>query len=148
MVKIPSVSDLVKLGVEEVEALMALPSSIVLLNRSLANLAETVARMDGLVRRLDRMSEPLEEPLGDLLTALPPLMDSMQRNAVPALEMFGQTQAQVAVIASSVERLVGLFDEVFSRLVPDIPGVNLLNWFRSAAAPPAPLKRPDEGGLG
>lgn len=135
---------------------MALPESIALLNRSLASFAQTVTRLDTLVKRLDRLTEPLEEPLAalaprlealvplldeELMRTLPIVLDSVSRNAVPALELVGQTQAQVASIASSVERLMSITDETFARL-QDLPGLGLVNRLRgdrppagSAAAP-------------
>jgi len=148
-VRIPTVGDLVRFGSEQVEALAALPDSIVLLNRSLTSFAQTVSRLDKLVQRLDRLTEPLEGPLTqlaprlealvplldeELMSSLPGVLDSVRRNAVPALEVIGQTQAQVASIASSVERLMQMMDEAFSRL-QELPGVGLVNRLRGERPP-------------
>jgi ABC-type transporter Mla subunit MlaD len=145
-IKVPTVNDLVRLTTEQIEALTQLPSSIVLLNQTLASFAQTVGRLDKLVKRLDRLTEPLEEPLTalaprlqalvplldeELMSSLPEVLDSVRRNAVPALEVFGQTQAQVASIAASVDRLMHLMDDTLLRL-QDLPGVGLVNRLRGA----------------
>lgn len=146
--KVPTVNDLVKLTTEQIEALTQLPSSIVLLNQTLTSFAQTVGRLDKLVKRLDRLTEPLEEPLAalaprlealiplldeELMSSLPEVLDSVRRNAVPALEVFGQTQAQVASIAQSVDRLMHVMDDTVLRL-QDLPGVNLVSRLRGGSS--------------
>lgn len=152
--------DVVQFGTEQVEGLLALPDSIALLNRSLTSFAQTVSRLDKLVKRLDRLTEPLEGPLtelaprlqalvplldAELMSSLPAVLDSVNRNAVPALELIGQTQAQVASIATSVERLMHIMDDAVVRL-QDLPGVGLVTRLRggerSAGAPPATRREP------
>lgn len=163
--KIPTVGDMVRLGAEQAEALAALPGSLALLNRSLTNFAQTVARLDKLVLRLDRLTEPLEEPLAalaprlqalvplldeELMSTLPAVLDSVNRNAVPALELIGQTQAQVASIAVSMERLMHVMDDGFARL-SELPGMGLvtrLRGERTGQPPPgrrSPRPDPDVG---
>lgn len=146
--RIPTVNDLVRMGTEQIEALAALPDSIALLNRSLTSFASTVARLDKLVQRLDRLTEPLEEPLTelaprlqalvplldeDVLANLPAVLDAVNRNAVPALEVIGQTQAQVASIATSVDRLMHVMDDTIVRLA-ELPGAGLVSRLRSRNA--------------
>lgn len=145
--RIPTIADLVRLGSEQVEALVALPESLALLNRSLTSFAATVSRLDTLVQRLDRLTEPLEEPLTalaprlnalvplldeEVLASLPAVLDAVNRNAVPALEVIGQTQAQVASIAASVERLMHVMDDTFARL-QELPGLGLVSRLRSGS---------------
>jgi hypothetical protein len=128
---LPSVNDLLRAGTEQVEALVALPRSLVILNRSLANFAETVAVLDQLVRRLDRVTEPLETPLTALAPrlealvplldeevthSLPAVLDSVERNVVPALELMGHTRSQLASIATSIERLLSIMEDGLSRM--------------------------------
>ena len=154
--KIPTVGDVVRIGTEQVEALAALPGSLARLNRTITSFAGTVSRLDTLVRRLDRLTEPLEEPLAalaprlqalvplldeELMASLPAVLDSVSRNAVPALEVIGQTQAHVASIAQSVERLMQVMDDGFARL-QDLPGAALVNRLRGDRAHQPPAQRP------
>jgi hypothetical protein len=148
-VRIPTVNDVIRAGAEQVTALAALPGTLVQLNRSLASLADTAARLDQLVRRLDRLTAPLEAPLAalaprlealvplldeDLIRSLPALLDSLRRNAVPTLELMGQTQAHVAAITSSMERLTSMMDEGLTRL-QDLPGAALVSRLRPGGSP-------------
>jgi ABC-type transporter Mla subunit MlaD len=147
-VKLPTVSDVIHFGSEQVEALATLPDTIVQLNRTLTSFAQTVARLDTLVRRIDRLTEPLEAPMAaltpriealvplldqDLIGSLPALIDAVQRNAIPALEVMGQTQAQVASIAASVDRLMHVMDDGFARL-QDLPGAALVSRLRGSGS--------------
>lgn len=131
-------------GRVQVEALAALPETVVILNRSLRNFATTVARLDRLVQRVDRLTEPLEQPLTalaprlqallplldeELLASLPDMLMVLQKSGLPALEMIGQTQTQVAAIAASVDRLMTVLDETVSR-IGDLPGVTLVSRLR------------------
>ena len=158
VVRIPTIGDVVRYGTEQVEALLALPDSIALLNRSLTSFAQTVARLDKLVQRLDRLTEPLEEPLTqlaprlqalvplldeELMSELPVVLDSVRRNAVPALEVIGQTQAQVASIATSVERLMHLMDDALTRL-QELPGAALVNRLRGDRTPKKAASAPED----
>lgn len=158
--RIPTVTDLVRLGTEQVEALVALPESLALLNRSLTSFAATVSRLDKLVQRLDRLTEPLEEPLTalaprlnalvplldeEVLASLPAVLDAVNRNAVPALEVIGQTQAQVASIAASVERLMHVMDDTFTRL-QDLPGMGLVSRLRAGSERPGRAAPTTPGG--
>jgi hypothetical protein len=164
-VRLPSVGDVIRFGTEQAEALASLPASLVLLNRSLTNLAATVGRLDRLVGRLDRLTEPLEEPLAELaprlqalvplldeelMSALPAVLDSVNRNAVPALEVIGQTQAQVASIAASVDRLMHVVDDGLARLA-DLPGAGLVSRLRTGSERTgrrSGASRPGTGGEG
>jgi hypothetical protein len=129
--RIPSLRVVVRVGIEQVEALAALPGTIVLLNRSLTTVAQTAHRLDELVRRLDRLTQPLEAPIAALaprLDALAPLLDeelieslaaaieSVPRTAVPALELLGESQAQMASIAAALERLTAFMEAGYARL--------------------------------
>jgi hypothetical protein len=128
-VKLPTPADIVR-------AAVSIPRSVIHIDRSLSNFAQTLALLDTVVRRLDRLTEPLEGPLTalaprldalvalldeDTLKALVLVLDSVKRNAVPALDALGQTQNRAAPIAASVERLTRVMDDTFSRLT-DITG--------------------------
>jgi hypothetical protein len=145
-VRLPTVNDVLRAGTEQVEALAALPRSIVVFNRALANFAETVAVLDQLVRRLDRLTGPLEGPLTalaprlealvplldeDVIHSLPTVLDSVERNAVPALELMGTTREQLASVAASIERLLAGMEEGFARL-QDLPGAFLVSRLRGS----------------
>ena len=156
--RLPTINDVFRAGTEQMEALMALPRSMVVLNRSLTSLAETVTVLDQLVRRLDRLTEPLEGPLTalaprlealvplfdeEVIESLPAVLDSVERNLVPALEVMGSTRAQVASIATSVERLMSIMDDSFSRL-QEMPGAFLISRLRGAGRVPRTASAPDE----
>ncbi|MHB1535880.1 MAG: hypothetical protein ACYC1D_14985 [Acidimicrobiales bacterium] len=156
MVKVPGLGEVPTLSREDVVAVLSLPQTLARLNRALVSFGQTVDRMDRLVRRIDRLTEPLEAPmagLADRLQALVELLDheafktmpdvltGVQRTAVPALDLVVHTQAQVATLAASVERLVGTMDQLTSWL-PDLPGSNLVaRWRSGAGRPPPPPER-------
>jgi ABC-type transporter Mla subunit MlaD len=148
-VRIPTVTGLIRLATEPVSALVALPGSVAQLNRSLASFAQTIARLDSLVQRLDRLTEPLEAPLTalaprldalvplldeELLADLPGVLESVNRHGVPALEAIGQTQAQVAAIAASLDRLMHVVDDAAARL-QELPGAGLVSRLRRGSGP-------------
>lgn len=145
---------------EQAEALASLPETVVILNRSLRSFATTVARLDTLVQRIDRLTEPLEEPLTalaprlqalvplldeELLASLPELLATVQRTGMPALELLGQTQDQVASIAASVDRLMGIMDVAVGR-VQDLPGATLVSRLRGGT--PRSVPGPETAGPG
>jgi ABC-type transporter Mla subunit MlaD len=160
-VKAPFVSptDVAKALQEQAVALVALPQAAANLNRTLLAFAQTVGRLDSLVQRLDRLTEPLEAPLTALaprlemlvplldenvLGAVPELFETLRKDAVPALQRIDQTQQQVQSIAESVERIMGGLDETLSRLGA-IPGASIIQRrvsgnrarnARTAATPP------------
>jgi hypothetical protein len=141
-VKTPFVSpaDVAKIVQEQALAIAALPQAAATLNRTLVAFAQTVGRLDTLVQRLDRLTEPLEEPLAalaprlemlvplldeDVLGMVPDLFQTLRNDAVPALQRIDQTQQQVALIAESVERIMGGLDETLQRLA-GLPGMGLI----------------------
>lgn len=140
-----SPSDVAKAVQEQAAAIASLPQAAVTLNRTLVAFAQTVSRLDTLVQRLDRLTEPLEAPLAALaprlemlvplleenvLGIVPELFETLRTDAVPALQRIDQTQQQVAVIAESVERLMGGLDETLTRLA-SLPGMSLIQRRRS-----------------
>lgn len=153
-----SPSDVARLVQEQAAAIAALPQAAATLNRTLVTFAQTVSRLDALVQRLDRLTEPLEKPLTELaprlqslvplldenvLGMVPELFDTLRRDAVPALARIDQTQQQVALIAESVERIMGGLDETLSRLSA-LPGMSLIQRRRGAGAT-APAPAPEGG---
>ena len=136
--KLPTPADVVRHSAQQIEALAQLPESILIFNRSLNTFAQTVSRLDNLVRRMDALTAPFEAPiraLGPRLEAMVPvieqysveeLADLLQRSVMPALQMMGDTQAQIRSIASSVEQLIRVMEEMFGRL-QEIPGLSLMS---------------------
>jgi hypothetical protein len=61
----------------------------------------------------------------DVLGVIPELVDSLRKDAVPALQRIDQTQQQVQLIAASVERIMGGLDETLTRLSA-LPGMGLI----------------------
>ena len=147
--KFPTPNDVIRVSRDQIDAMLALPDTIALLNRSLTSFAQTVARLEHLAQRLDRLTEPLEAPLAalaprldalvavidnDLVGSLPAVLESLQRTAIPALEVMAQAQAQVATMAASVEKLATIVDDAFSRL-PELPGAALVGRLRDNLSP-------------
>jgi ABC-type transporter Mla subunit MlaD len=145
-------ADVLRTVADTADAAASLPESINLLNRSLRSFAATISHLDALVQRMDRLTAGMEEPLTELaprlralvplldeelLAALPPLLHAVERTGLPALELVGQTQDQVASIASSVERLMGVMDETLGRL-QGLPGANLVSRIRGGPRAEAP----------
>jgi hypothetical protein len=149
VVKTPFVSpvDVAKLVQEQAVAIASLPQAAATLNRTLVAFAQTVSRLDTLVQRLDRLTEPLEAPLTalaprlemlvplldeDVLGMVPELFQTLRNDAVPALQRIDQTQQQVALIAESVERIMGGLDETLTKL-GGLPGMGLIQRRTSSA---------------
>ena len=142
--KIPTPADVIRHSAQQLEALAQLPESILIFNRSLNTFAQTVGRLDTLVRRMDTMTAPLEAPIRALaprLEAMVPVIeqysveemaDLLQRSVMPALQMMGDTQAQIRSIATSVEQLIRVVEELFGRL-QEIPGLSLMSRLVPAA---------------
>ncbi|MHB8452469.1 MAG: hypothetical protein ACYDAQ_18750 [Mycobacteriales bacterium] len=133
MATLPGLSDLRKLVVAQTEYLLALPETLSALNRSVRSLAETIASTKDAVLALQRIAVRLDGLLDDLEPALRSLAPGISRVAAllddPALgELLRgvrDTQARVAGIAASTERLTSLVDDAGGRLAA-LPGAALL----------------------
>jgi hypothetical protein len=134
----PGVGDFVALARLQADALRALPGTIMALNRSvrslealLADARDTLAVIARMAQRADAVVEELEEPLrllapglqraaavlGDpVIATVPEVLRQVQRDVLPLLTTVVDTQAAVAGIAASSDRLMGLMDEVGGRL--------------------------------
>lgn len=156
MVKVPGLGEVPTLSREDVVAVLSLPHTVAQLNRALVSFGQAVDRMDRLVRRIDRLTEPLETPLAgladrlqslvelldhDAFKTMPDALTAVQRTAVPALDLVVQTQHQVATLAASVERLIGTMDQ-FTSWLPEFPGANLVARWRSGGRPAPPAEPP------
>lgn len=140
---IPVVGDLVKTAegqaqwmqdlVEQNARLVGqLPNTMKTFNDSLETFNLTVQRLDRVVTRLDAATTQLIAPLEQVtpqlnrltsvldpkaLADLPGALDALRREALPALRAATDTQKQVAVLTTMVERVLGI--------VGDLPGVKL-----------------------
>jgi hypothetical protein len=116
MPKIPGVPDVVGLIQQQTQALLAVPDAV----RAVVELARDAQRV---VRRVDDLLDELEGPLRDLVPGLRTLAVSLER--VP------ETQAQVAAIAATTGRIMGLIDDVGTRMT-SFPGADLFGSRRRA----------------
>ena len=118
-----------------------LPATLRSFNDALERFNQTVARLDAAVTRIEGASRtltgPLEKVVGTLdpraLREIPEALDSLRSSlndeAIPAMRAAADTQRQVALLQSTVERVVASLGE--------LPGAGI---FRRMAAPrpPAP----------
>ena len=111
MPRIPGVPDVVGLIQQQTQALLAVPDAV----RAVVDLARDAQRV---VRRIDDLLDELEGPLRDLVPGLRTLATSLER--VP------ETQAQVAAIAATTGRIMGIIDDVGTRM-STFPGAPLLS---------------------
>jgi ABC-type transporter Mla subunit MlaD len=137
---IPVVGDLVKQAdlqaqwlqdlVEQNARLVGqLPTTMKSFNDALERFNQTIGRLDKVVSRIDAATSTLVGPLEQIspqLTSVPAMMESLLREAGPALRAATDTQKQVALLTTTVDRLLALLNE--------LPGAGLL---RRLTAPPA-----------
>jgi ABC-type transporter Mla subunit MlaD len=135
---IPVVGDLVKQAdnqaqwlqelVEQNARLVAqLPSTMKTFNDSLERFNQTVGRLDRVVSTIEgatsQLIGPLEQVAPNLdriaaaldvpsLRDIPEALDSLRREALPALRAATDTQKQVALIAATLDRLISLLNEL------------------------------------
>ena len=104
-----------------------LPATLKAFNDSLERLGQTVARLDRVVTRVESVTNqligPLEEfgPRLDRVREIPELVDTLRREALPALRAATTTQNQVAVLSSTLDRAVGVLG-----VLNDLPGAGLV----------------------
>jgi hypothetical protein len=118
MPKLPGLPDVVGLLQTQTQALLQVPDAV----RAVVELARDAQRV---VRRVDDLLDELEGPLRDLAPGLAKLATSLDR--VP------ETQAQVAAIAATTGRIMGLMDDVGTRMA-SFPGGPLFGQRRKPKA--------------
>ncbi len=135
---IPLVGDLVKgadaqaqwmqeLLEQNVRLVSQLPTTLKTFNDSIERFNQTVGRLDRAVSRIESATNQVLAPLDQLnLRELPDLVDTLRREALPALRAATDTQRQVALLSATVDRVVGLLAEV--------PGAGLLRRFTTTGA--------------
>ena len=109
MPRLPGIPDVVGLLQQQTQALLAVPEAV----RAVVDLARDAHRV---VLRIDDILDELEGPLRDLAPGLTKLAQSLER--VP------ETQAQVAAIAATTGRIMGMIDDVGTRMT-SFPGADL-----------------------
>jgi ABC-type transporter Mla subunit MlaD len=148
---ISSLSDLIGVVKTQTEALASLPMTLVNLTSALRNLTEvvtkageTVSAVNRVVLRVDALLEEIEPQARELITEMKPglhkvatiindpVMDeipgtlaSINRDIMPIVKAMADTQAKVAGIAATTDRMMGLLDDLQDR-VSHLPGANLL----------------------
>ena len=144
---IPVVGGLVESATEQARLIANLPNVLKQATDAITAFAQTVAGLDKLVKRLDRLTEPLLDPLEQIAPRLerlvplivpildeiddeffestPEMLDVLRTKAIPALVNIAATQDQVKLISEAVERIMGGLDEVMTRLGA-LPGAGLL----------------------
>ena len=115
---LPGVPDVLNLLEAQTRALLSVPDAV----RAVVDLARDAHRV---VRRVDDLLDELEGPLRDLAPGLAKL--------ATALELVPDTQAQVAQIAATTNRIMGLIDDVGNRMA-SLPVPALLGVRRSRGA--------------
>jgi hypothetical protein len=110
MPRIPGIPDVIGLMQQQTQALLAVPDAV----RAVVELARDAQRV---VRRVDDLLDELEGPLRDLAPGLVKLAEALER--VP------ETQEQVASIAATTGRIMGLIDDVGTRM-STFPAATLL----------------------
>lgn len=123
---IPVVGDLVKQADTQAQWLQdlieqnarlvgQLPATMKSFNDSLERFNQTVTRLDKVVSRIDSATAQLVGPLEQLtpqLGTVPDLIESLMREAGPALRAATDTQKQVALLSATVERILAILNEL------------------------------------
>ncbi len=104
-----------------------LPETLRSFNDSLERFNQTVERLDRMVTRVesatDRVLKPVDElgPQLDRIREVPELIDALRSEALPALLAATTTQKQVALLTSTMDRVLDV--------VGDLPGAGLMRRF-------------------
>jgi ABC-type transporter Mla subunit MlaD len=114
------------------------PATMKSFNDALERFNDTVARLDRTVTRMEAASKqltgPLERVAGALdpkvLRELPQTLDALRKEAIPALRATTDTQRQVALLQSTIERVVNVLAE--------LPGAGVLRRFVAGDADSRP----------
>lgn len=96
------------------------PATMKTFNDSLERFNQTVGRLDRAVTRIEAATKtltgPMEKVAGSIdpktLRELPETMDALRREALPALRAATDTQKQVALLQSTVERVIAVASEL------------------------------------
>lgn len=133
---IPVVGDLVKQADSQAQWLQDMleqnarlvsqfPATLKSFNDSLEQFNKTVGRLDRTVTRIESAANQMTAPL-DRVRDLPEALESLRREALPALRAATDTQTQVAVLTATLERIISL--------IAELPGAGIVR--RMAAGRP------------
>lgn len=147
MPRLPSLSDLVRVLQAQTEALASLPSTMMSLNKSVrgmievvAQAGETAAAVQRLTRKLELLVDTLDEPVralapglrkvavileSDVIDEIPGTLALVNSEILPILKALADTQAKVAGIAGTTDRMMSMIDDVQAR-VATLPGAGML----------------------
>jgi ABC-type transporter Mla subunit MlaD len=105
------------------------PETMKTLNDSIERFNQTIGRLDRAVTRIETATKNLIAPLEKLVAALDPkalreipdVLDVLRKEAVPALRAASDTQRQVALLQTTIERVIAVLS--------DLPGAGVLRRF-------------------
>jgi methyl-accepting chemotaxis protein len=138
--KIDENTRLIAQAVDDQARLMAsLPRTLQAANDAIAALSQTIVTLDKNIQRANRIAEPLLDPLEQIAPTIiqlagllekidvrqvPDLVEQL-REAIPALRGAAQTQQQVASVVASMDKLIGVLEDVVARL-GEFPGSRVI----------------------
>jgi ABC-type transporter Mla subunit MlaD len=102
------------------------PATMKSFNDSLERFNQTIGRLDRAVSRIETASKNLTGPMEKMAGALDPktlrdipeVLDALRKEAVPALRAATDTQRQVEMLQSTIDRVIALLGE--------LPGAGML----------------------
>lgn len=117
-----------------------LPTTLKNLNDSIEKFNQTVNRLERATNRIESTAGAFTGPVGVLantldparLADLPDVLDTLRKEALPALRAATDTQRQVALLQATVERIIAI--------VSELPGAGFVK--RAVAGRPEPAPRP------
>jgi ABC-type transporter Mla subunit MlaD len=108
-----------------------LPVTLKTFNDSLERFNQTVGRLDKAVQRIESATTQVLAPLEQLnLRELPDLVEALRKEALPALRAATDTQRQVALLSTTVDRVITLLAE--------LPGAGILRRFTTSSSGDVP----------
>lgn len=154
---IPLVGDLVKQADNQAQWMQEMieqnarmvgqfPATMKNFNDTLERFNQTVARLDKVVSTVEAAAEKIVGPIEDMAPKLerlvsvvdipsvrdiPEVLDALRKEALPALRAATDTQRQVALLSSTIDRVIGVMSE--------LPGAGILRRIATG--------RPDASGV-
>jgi ABC-type transporter Mla subunit MlaD len=121
------------------------PATIKSFNDTIERFNETVGRLDRAVTQIEtvgkQLTGPLEKVAGAIdpkaLRDLPQVLDALRQEALPALKATGDTQKQLALLQTTIDRVVHALSE--------LPGAGMLRRIVAGPEDPDGRGRPEAG---